>query len=71
MSLYEKYLESLKASAIGMSVDEVSEEVKKTGWSIRVMSHDGRKCVGACDYNQSRINVAAVDGKVTEIIGLG
>ena len=71
MSLYEEHLEAIKKSAIGNTVEEVSEEAKRTGWSIRVMQKDGKNCVGTCDYNPGRINVAVSDGKITEIIGLG
>jgi len=71
MSLYEEHLEAIKKSAIGNTVDQVSEEAKRTGWSIRVMKQDGKNCMGTCDYNPSRINVAVVDGKITEIMGPG
>jgi nucleoside-triphosphatase THEP1 len=71
MSLYEEHLEAIKKSAIGNTVEEISEEAKRTGWSIRVLKQDGKDCMGACDYNPGRINVAVDNGKITEIIGLG
>jgi nucleoside-triphosphatase THEP1 len=71
MSLYEEHLEAIKKSAIGNTVEEVSEEAKRTGWSIRVMKQDGKDCVGTCDYNPGRLNVAVDNGKITEILGFG
>jgi hypothetical protein len=71
MSLYAEHLEAIKRSAIGNTVEQVSEEAKRTGWSVRVMKQDGENCIGTCDWNPGRINVAVVEGKITEIIGIG
>lgn len=71
MSLYEEHLEAIKSSAIGNTVEEVSKEAKRTGWSIRVMKQDGKNCMGTCDYNPGRINVEVRGGKIVEILGLG
>ena len=71
MSLYEEYLEAIKRSAIGNTVEQVSEEAKRTGWLVRVMRQDGENCIGTCDLNPGRINVAVVEGKITEIISIG
>lgn len=61
----------IKEHAVGKTVAEISEEAKRTGWSVRVMRENGKNCLGACDYSPGRINVAVVDGKVAEVIGLG
>lgn len=71
MSLYEEHLEAIKKSAIGNTVEDVAKEAQRTGWSVRVMKQDGKNCIGTCDWNPGRINVAVVEGKITEIIGLG
>ena len=71
MSLYEEHLDAIKKSAIGNTVEDVSKEAERTGWSIRVMKQDGKNCIGTCDYRPGRINVAVVEGRITEIIGLG
>lgn len=36
MSLYKEHLKAIKESAIGNSVDEVTEEVKRNGRSITI-----------------------------------
>jgi hypothetical protein len=71
MSLYEEHLQEIKDSAIGCAVEVVSEKAKKLGWSIRVMKSDGKNCIGTCDYNPGRINIAVVDGIVTDILSVG
>lgn len=71
MPRYEEHLEAIKKSAIGSNLKEVKAEAERTGWTIRVVKEDGKACVGTCDFNLARINVVVVDGKVTEVTGLG
>ncbi len=56
---------------IGMTTEDASAALKKDNMKIRIMRRDGEGGVGTCDYIPERVNVAIVDGKVTEIINLG
>lgn len=71
MARYEEHLDVIRRFAIGNTVAEVSKEARRTGWLIRVMRKDGENCIGTCDYNPGRLNVAVVDGKITEILSVG
>lgn len=69
MSAYQEHFDAIKKSVIGQSLPDVQTEVKRAGWSVRVMSVDGRNCIGTADFVANRINVAG--GVVTEVRGIG
>lgn len=71
MSPYEEQLESIKHVAIGCTVNEIMQEAEKGGWSVRVVKENGKNCMGTCDFQPFRINVAVDRGEVTEIVSLG
>lgn len=64
-------LKQIREFAVGMPLTEVTDRAKVAGWAVRVMRDNGKNCMGTCDHNPGRINVAVVDKKVTEVISLG
>ena len=71
MSSNADALQQIREFAVGKPLAEVSEKAKAAGWSLRVMRENGKNCMGTCDHNPGRINVAVVDERVTEVISLG
>ena len=56
---------------IGMQVDDARKQLEESGWSLRLVSIDGKGCVGTCDVRRDRINVKARNGIVTEYVSNG
>lgn len=38
---------------------------------VRVMRKNGHNCIGTCDYNPNRVNVAIENGVIKSIISIG
>jgi heat shock protein HslJ len=51
---------------VGLPEDDAQAAVEGAGLTFRVISRDGEGLAATDDYSVSRINVAIVDGKVTE-----
>ena len=62
-------LVELSKEIVGMDVDEARD------WAfplkVRVVVKDGKNCIGTCDVDKGRINVAVVGGKIDSVKGLG
>lgn len=56
---------------IGHPIKDAQAHAKHHGWSIRVTQQDGHACIATRDFRTDRINVATVDGVITEIRGIG
>lgn len=60
-----------ETAAVGMTIEAAREFFKEHGYTVRVSNKDGLATIGTRDYRTDRVNVATVDGIVTEIRGVG
>lgn len=58
----------MSSPLIGLKLEEA---IMLSGLTIRPMCENGEMLIGTCDYRPDRVNVATVDGIITEILGLG
>lgn len=56
---------------IGAKYEEFQAEVIAAGWLVRVRSRDGKSLIGTHDFRPNRINIAIVDGCVSDVFGCG
>ena len=63
--------EMLVGLELSFAQDMVRNVAKKCPYTIRVMRKDGRNCIGTCDFNPDRVNVAVVNGVIKSIISIG
>lgn len=68
-----RQLKDFRDCLVGQPLDEAIDMCKSLcPWMvIRVMRVDGKNCVGTCDVNPDRANVAVKNGIITSIIGIG
>lgn len=55
----------------GLTVDEATRVAEQSGWSVRVVREDGVDLAVTMDFRENRMNVAVVDGLVTELVSIG
>ena len=55
----------------GLSVEEATKVVAADGWELRVVREDGEDLAVTDDFRDNRLNVAVVDGVVTELVSVG
>ena len=64
-------LQQIREFAVGKPLADVIAKAKPAGWAVRIMRENGKRCLGTCDHNPGRINVAVENGQVIEVISLG
>jgi hypothetical protein len=57
---------AMTTDVLGMAEAEAQAALEDSGLTFRVVSRDGTGLAVTDDYSVSRINVAIVDGRVTE-----
>lgn len=65
--------DDLKAAMayIGKPFEALQAACKSAGWRVRIVKMDGRPCIGTQDFRTDRYNVSVIDGKISEIVGIG
>ena len=56
---------------VGKTEKESEKWLVDSGFEMRVMKRDGETLYGTADYRPKRVNVATMNGVVTEIMGQG
>ena len=56
---------------IGMTIESARVVLEKNGMKIRAVKQNGRGSIVTMDYRPERLNVATVNGVITEILKLG
>jgi hypothetical protein len=56
---------------VGLSPEEAAAVVRERGWVLRVVRADGEDLVVTEDFRENRMNVAVVDGLVTDLVNVG
>jgi hypothetical protein len=56
---------------VGLSPEEAAAVVRERGWVLRVVREDGADLVVTEDFRENRLNVAVVDGLVTDLVNVG
>lgn len=52
---------------VGLTEDEATKVATGAGWTIRVVSRDGEDFMVTTDWQENRVNITVVDGKVTAV----
>jgi hypothetical protein len=61
----------VESQIIGLPVDDAIKVGEGLGWTVRVVRVDGVDQAATADSSHTRVNVATVDGAVTEVISQG
>jgi hypothetical protein len=56
---------------VGLTVEAAEENLSTKGFVLRVTEEDGRSGAITMDIRDDRLNVAVVDGKISQIFGIG
>lgn len=52
---------------VGLTEDEAAKVASGAGWTVRVVSRDGEDFMVTADWQENRVNISVVDGKVTAV----
>jgi hypothetical protein len=55
---------------VGLVLKEAEKVAEQQGFTVRVVREDGEDLAVTDDFRQDRVNVAVVDGVVTEVVGV-
>ena len=67
----EPTVETAAPVLVGLTEDEATEAAEALDWEIRVTNIDGEDQAVTMDLRPNRVNVAVVDGEVTEVLNIG
>ena len=68
---HQKAVQEIAQRIVGMSVDLARDQLKKSGWSLRIVCVDGKNCIGTCDLRRDRINAKSEAGIISEYVSNG
>jgi len=68
---HSEAVEEISKRIIGMTVDSARDQLSQSGWTLRLVSVDGKNCVGTCDLRRERINARSEAGRITEYVSNG
>jgi hypothetical protein len=67
-------LKDFSEALVGADIEFAKDMFKSVGkpMYVRVMRVNGNNCIGTCDFNPNRVNVAVDDkGIITSVISIG
>jgi hypothetical protein len=63
--------ESASDVVVGLPEDDAIAAAEAEGWELRVVNRDGEDLPVTMDLRPNRVNVAVIDGEVTEVLSIG